>query len=157
MHWTEYEREETLPPQYQCGDPDYEDRTKCGRCGETYQCQECGAPWDVERNECSDVLDHGVSRQRGLRRAMEMTYFNGNPYKGPTQDAPLDKWAHDECLPEDQFTVTMLIVNGTAHINPETGFTEWDKEPHRHQNWPWHWAPVWGSPKPCHYCGKPVD
>ena len=35
---TDHEREATLPPQYRCGDPDYEDRTKCGLCGETYQC-----------------------------------------------------------------------------------------------------------------------
>lgn len=56
---TEHEREVTLPARYQSGDPDYEDRTKCGQCGETYQCQECGAAWDTESGECSDVQDHG--------------------------------------------------------------------------------------------------
>ena len=57
--WTEHEREATLPPEYRCGDPDYEDRSKCGQCGEHYLCQECGAPWDVEHEECEAVLDHG--------------------------------------------------------------------------------------------------
>lgn len=56
---TEHEREATLPAQYRSGDPDYEDKSKCGRCGEMYQCQECGAPWDVERNGCAAVLEHG--------------------------------------------------------------------------------------------------
>lgn len=56
---TEHEREATLPAQYQCGDPDYEDKTKCGVCGETYQCQTCGAAWDTEAEECTDVADHG--------------------------------------------------------------------------------------------------
>lgn len=40
---TEHEREATLPDEYKCGDPDYEDRSKCGECGETYQCDDCGA------------------------------------------------------------------------------------------------------------------
>jgi hypothetical protein len=57
--WTDHEREATLPPQYKCGDPDYEDRTKCGRCGETYQCDECGCPWDVDAEQCEAVIDHG--------------------------------------------------------------------------------------------------
>ena len=57
--WTDHEQEATLPSRYQCGDPDYEDRTKCGRCGETYQCQECGAPYDVDAGQCEAVLDHG--------------------------------------------------------------------------------------------------
>ena len=56
---TEHEREATLPPEYKSGDPDYEDRSKCGRCGETYQCTWCGAPWDVTKQECEAVLDHG--------------------------------------------------------------------------------------------------
>lgn len=42
---TGYEREATLPEEYRCGDPDYEDKSKCGVCGETYQCPVCGAPW----------------------------------------------------------------------------------------------------------------
>jgi hypothetical protein len=57
--WTEHEREATLPPEYQCGDPDYEDRSRCGRCGEYYQCGECGAPWDVTAEKCEAILDHG--------------------------------------------------------------------------------------------------
>lgn len=57
--WTEHEKESTLPPQYQCGDPDYEDRSKCGQCGETYMCDACGAPWNTEKNECDAVADHG--------------------------------------------------------------------------------------------------
>jgi predicted RNA-binding Zn-ribbon protein involved in translation (DUF1610 family) len=57
--WTEHEREATLPARYRCGDPDYEDRSKCGRCGEVYQCQECGAPFDVDARQCEAVLDHG--------------------------------------------------------------------------------------------------
>jgi predicted RNA-binding Zn-ribbon protein involved in translation (DUF1610 family) len=59
QEWTEHEREATLPAQYRCGDPEYEDRSKCGRCGETYQCGECGAPWDPAKDECEAVLDHG--------------------------------------------------------------------------------------------------
>jgi hypothetical protein len=69
-----------------------------------------------------------------------MTYYNGNPYVGPTPDAPLDRFAHDDCLPEDQFE--LLPINGVPTV--------------RHQRWPWHWSPVWGAPEPCHYCGKPV-
>jgi predicted RNA-binding Zn-ribbon protein involved in translation (DUF1610 family) len=56
---TEHEREVTLPEKYRCGDADYEDKTKCGRCGEAYQCQTCGAEFDVTRNECAAVADHG--------------------------------------------------------------------------------------------------
>lgn len=63
--WTEHEREVTLPAQYRSGDPDYEDTSKCGSCGEDYQCQECGVQWDVLREECSAVLDHGY---HGLER-----------------------------------------------------------------------------------------
>lgn len=57
--WTDHEKETTLPAEYQCGDPNYEDRSKCGRCGETYQCQECGAPWNVQQEKCQAVIDHG--------------------------------------------------------------------------------------------------
>ncbi len=57
--WTEHEREATLPAAYKCGDPDYEDKTKCGRCGEEYQCQTCGAELDIPSGSCSAVLDHG--------------------------------------------------------------------------------------------------
>lgn len=57
--WTEHEREATLPEQYRCGDPDYEDRSKCGQCGEVYQCQECGIEWNVFLGECQSVIDHG--------------------------------------------------------------------------------------------------
>jgi hypothetical protein len=56
---TGHEREATLPEQYKSGDADYEDTSKCGECGEVYQCQECGTAWDVEREECSAVLHHG--------------------------------------------------------------------------------------------------
>jgi hypothetical protein len=57
--FTEHEREATVPEQYRCGDPDYEDRTKCGECGEHYACDECGAPWDVETEQCEAVRDYG--------------------------------------------------------------------------------------------------
>jgi hypothetical protein len=57
--WTEHEREATLPPQYRGDDPDYEDRGKCGECGEEYRCGECGAAWDVDAEQCSDVAGHG--------------------------------------------------------------------------------------------------
>ena len=66
--WTEHEREATLPARYQCGDPDYEDKTKCGRCGETYQCAECGVEWDVVKNECSAVLAYGHHGQEERKR-----------------------------------------------------------------------------------------
>lgn len=56
---TEHEREATLPEEYKCGEPDYEDRSKCGLCGETYQCPVCGAPWDVERNGCAAIISDG--------------------------------------------------------------------------------------------------
>jgi hypothetical protein len=85
-----------------------------------------------------------------------MTYYNGNPYEGPTADAPLDRFAHDACLPDSEFTTYMLADLDTGHIDPETGFTTWDKVPHRQQNWPWHWSPVWGAPEPCYVCGRPV-
>lgn len=85
-----------------------------------------------------------------------MTYFNGNPYAGPTQDAPLDKWAHDECLPADQFSTVMLDDFTTGRTDPTTGYRVYDPVPHVHQNWPWHWAPVWGAPRPCAYCTAPV-
>ena len=49
----------TLPDIYKCGDPDYEDLTKCGECGDTYTCDECGAPQNVEKNECQAVVDNG--------------------------------------------------------------------------------------------------
>lgn len=69
-----------------------------------------------------------------------MTYYNGDPYLGPTPDAPLDKFAHDECLPEDQFRTHTFRDGDTL----------------RQQVRPWHWDRVWGAPEPCCYCGKPV-
>jgi hypothetical protein len=53
-----------------------------------------------------------------------VTYYNGNPNAGPTPSAPLGKFAHDDCLPEDQFE--MLPINGVPTV--------------RHQVWPWHWS-----------------
>lgn len=76
-----------------------------------------------------------------------MTYYNGNPYAGPTPTAPLDKFAHDECLPDDQFDP--IVINGKT--KDENG------EPYgRQQKSPWSWSPTWGAPEPCAYCGKPV-
>lgn len=69
-----------------------------------------------------------------------MTYYNGNPYFPPTPTAPLDKFAHDDCLPESEFTVHTFSDDDTV----------------RQQNSPWSWSPVWGAPEPCHYCGNPV-
>lgn len=85
-----------------------------------------------------------------------MTYVNGNPQTGPTPGAPLDRFAHDDCLPADQFTTTMLDDFSTGRTGPATGYRVYDRVPHKHQNWPWHWFPVWGAPKPCAYCGKDV-
>jgi hypothetical protein len=88
-----------------------------------------------------------------------VTYINGNVYAGPTESAPLDKHAHDGCLPEDQFTVTMLDDFTTGRTDPVTGFRVYDKVPHRHQNWPWHWWPdtMMGPVDAlCCYCGRPV-
>jgi hypothetical protein len=56
---TEHEHEATLPEQYKCGDPDYEDKTKCGFCGENYVCAECGADWNTEENQCDSVITNG--------------------------------------------------------------------------------------------------
>jgi hypothetical protein len=70
-----------------------------------------------------------------------MTYVNGNVYAGATESAPLDKFAHDDCLPASEFEP--VIINGQP-----TGET--------HQSWPWHWHPVYGAPEPCYVCGKPV-
>ena len=85
-----------------------------------------------------------------------MTYYNGNPYAGPTEGAPLDKWAHDDCLPADQFTTVTLDDFATGRDCPATGFRDYDQVPHVHQKWPWHWSPVWGAPEPCYVCGQPV-
>lgn len=85
-----------------------------------------------------------------------MTYYNGNPHAGPTLTAPLDKFAHDGCLPESEFEVVMLDDFTTGRTNPATGFRVYDKVAHRHQRWPWHWSPVWGAPKSCYVCGGAV-
>lgn len=85
-----------------------------------------------------------------------MTYYNGNPYAGPTPDAPLDKVAHDECLPADQFTTTMLADLSQRITNPD-GTVGWIMVPHIQQNWPWHWSPIWGRPRPCYVCGLDVE
>lgn len=68
-----------------------------------------------------------------------MTYYNGNAYRDT-----ITEWAHDDCLPADQLkTVTLTRFDGTTYT-------------HTHQVAPWHWAPIWGKPQPCKYCGKPV-
>lgn len=85
-----------------------------------------------------------------------MTYVNGNVYAGPTESAPLDKFAHDDCLPADQFTVTALSDYTTGRTDPVTGYRVYDTVPHVQQNWPWHWFPVYGAPEPCYVCGLPV-
>jgi len=61
--WTECEREETLPADLKSGDPNYYDPDKCGRCGEFYQCQECGAPWDGIAGKCSEPERHVTRRE----------------------------------------------------------------------------------------------
>lgn len=86
-----------------------------------------------------------------------MTYCNGNPYAGPTPSAPLDKVAHDGCLPADLFTVTMIDDFTTGRTDPKTGFRVYDKVEHRQQAWPWHWAPLQGRPDACFYCGRAVS
>ena len=64
-----------------------------------------------------------------------MTYYNANVYvASPTE------FAHDDCLPEDQFTYHTM----------RDGYV------HKHQIAPWNWAPFYGRPEPCKYCGKPV-
>jgi predicted RNA-binding Zn-ribbon protein involved in translation (DUF1610 family) len=78
--WTDHEQEVTLPEQYRCGDPDYEDRTKCGRCGETYQCQECGSPLNIDAEECEDVLDHGY---HGPETELFQVIADGTPWMDP--------------------------------------------------------------------------
>lgn len=85
-----------------------------------------------------------------------MTYYNGNPYVGPTAAAPLDRFAHDACLPADQFTTVMLDDFSTGQTDPATGYRVYAKTAHRHQVEPWHWSPVWGAPEPCYVCGEPV-
>jgi hypothetical protein len=85
-----------------------------------------------------------------------MTYYNGCAYAGPTEAAPLDKWAHDECLPADQLSTVMLADFATGRTDPATGYRVYDMIPHTRQVEPWHWSPVWGAPQPCYVCGKPV-
>lgn len=76
-----------------------------------------------------------------------MTYYNGNPYYPPTETAPLDKFAHDDCLPDELFDP--IVINGKTE--DENG------EPHgRQQKHPWSWSPVWGAPEPCYACHEPV-
>lgn len=71
-----------------------------------------------------------------------MTYFNGNPYQYPhPSHSPLDKFAHDDCLPDSEFTVHTFSNGDTL----------------RQQNPPWHWDRVWGAPNPCYVCGHPVS
>jgi hypothetical protein len=85
-----------------------------------------------------------------------MTYINGNVYAGPTESAPLDKFAHDACLPAEEFTTAMLDDFTTGRTDPVTGYRVYDKTPHVHHNWPWHWHPAYGAPEPCYVCGLPV-
>jgi len=85
-----------------------------------------------------------------------VTYVNGNVYAGPTASAPLDKFAHDGCLPAECFTTVMLDDFTTGRTDPVTGYRVYDKTAHVHQEWPWHWHPVYGAPEPCYVCGKPV-
>lgn len=69
------------------------------------------------------------------REERGVTYYNANVYRDePTQ------FAHDECLPDSEFKTTTLS-NGDVH---------------RQQRSPWNWAPVYGAPEPCSYCGRPV-
>jgi hypothetical protein len=69
-----------------------------------------------------------------------MTYYNGNPYMPESETNPLDRFAHDGCLPESEFE--LLPINGVPTV--------------RMQRAPWSWSPVWGAPEPCAYCGRPV-
>lgn len=65
-----------------------------------------------------------------------MTYYNANVYVAtPTL------FAHDDCLPDDQFT-THTFGNGDTL---------------RQQVSPWNWSPIYGAPKPCYVCGQPVS
>jgi hypothetical protein len=82
-----------------------------------------------------------------------MTYYRGNIYTDPATAG----FAHDDCLPDDQFTTTMLADFSTGRIDPVTGYTVYDKVPFVHQNWPWHWNRIYGAPEPCDYCGQPVS
>lgn len=61
--WTTCEQEPTLPDDLKSGDPGYYDPDKCGVCGEFYQCQECGAPWDGAGNKCSEPERHTQGEQ----------------------------------------------------------------------------------------------
>lgn len=56
-----------------------------------------------------------------------MTYVNGNVYAGPTKSAPLDKYAHDYCLPATEYEPAIINSRDTGE---------------RHQRWPWHWHPA---------------
>lgn len=67
-----------------------------------------------------------------------MTYFNGNPYLSDRE--PVTEFAHDDCLPDDLFTVHVFANGDTL----------------RQQVKPWRWAPAWGRPMPCKYCGENV-
>ena len=58
------------------------------------------------------------------------------------------RFAHDECLPTEEFDVTPLYDPRTGEL---VGM-------HRHQKPPWGWVPAWGGPDgtrypiPCAYC-----
>jgi hypothetical protein len=80
-----------------------------------------------------------------------VTYYDANVYV-----ATPDKFAHDECLPDDQFDTVMIDDFTTGYNDPVTGYRKYQQVPHRHQKEPWNWSPIYGAPKPCAYCGKPV-
>lgn len=81
-----------------------------------------------------------------------MTYYNANVYvESPTE------FAHDDCLPDDQFDTVMLDDFTTGRNDPVTGYRVYDRVPHRQQKSPWNWAPIYGVPHTCKYCGKPAE
>lgn len=73
-----------------------------------------------------------------------MTYFTRTHQQqiggGFTPTGAPRLFAHDECLPDDQFEIV-----GSA------------RNPLRTQRPPWCWDVRYGAPEPCHYCGKPVS
>lgn len=67
------------------------------------------------------------------------------------------RFAHDSCLPDDLFEVTLLDDFTTGRTDPDTGFRVYDKVEHRHQKQPWCWDRVYGCGGTCEFCGGPVE
>jgi len=102
------------------------------------------ASWSSLATECSSGFV-------GLRFGGYLDYEGYEFGEGPLAWIEVDtsaprQFAHDECLPPEQFDITPLHDHRTGEL----------VELHRHQKPPWCWVPAYGAPKPCAFCGRPV-